>query len=382
MNSNLAAMKLRMIEHRMKTTNLLFCTLIGIGLAGLASAQSKPAPPSVVVAPATMQELQKQDEFVGRVVADQSVDLQARVEGILEEVNFTEGGTVKKSDVLFRIEKRKYAASVDSAQAALKSAQASAQSDKADLDRQQTLFNKGDIPQAILDTAKATYAEGQAAVDEAIADLKIAQIDLDYTEIVSPLDGRIGLSAVDAGNIVDSDSGVLATVSSIDPILVSFFVSEPVLLRERRNGSITQNDINLSTQITLADGGVFPSDGKVTYVGDSVGQDTGTVELRATFANSDGVLIPGQFVTVSLSDPEDPKVLTVPRNAVQFDKQGYFVFSVDGKNTVHRMNIEIGTQSATRTQVKSGLKEGDRVVVQGLQKIHNGLVVKPVDSQS
>ncbi|WP_299669616.1 efflux RND transporter periplasmic adaptor subunit [uncultured Ruegeria sp.] len=366
----------------MKTTNLLLCTLIGIGLAGLASAQSKPAPPSVVVAPATMQELQKQDEFVGRVVADQSVDLQARVEGILEEVNFTEGGTVRKSDVLFRIEKRKYAASVDSAQAALKSAQASAQSDKADLDRQQTLFNKGDIPQAILDTAKATYAEGQAAVDEAIADLKIAQIDLDYTEIVSPLDGRIGLSAVDAGNIVDSDSGVLATVSSVDPILVSFFVSEPVLLRERRNGSITQNEIKLTTQITLADGGVFPSDGRVTYVGDSVGQNTGTVELRSTFENPDGVLIPGQFVTVSLSGSEDPKVLTVPRNAVQFDKQGYFVFSVDGKNTVHRMNIEIGTQSATRTQVKSGLKEGDRVVVQGLQKIHDSLVVEPVDSQS
>ncbi|RBW52480.1 efflux RND transporter periplasmic adaptor subunit [Ruegeria sp. A3M17] len=367
----------------MNSATFLFSTLAVITLASAGVAQTEtPAPPSVVVASAAMQELQKQDEFVGRVIADQSVDLQARVEGVLEEVNFTEGGRVKKGDTLFKIEQRKYAASVESAQASLKSAQAAAQSDKTELDRQQSLFDKGDIPQAILDTAKATYAEGQAAVDEATADLKIAQIDLDYTEIVSPLDGRIGLSAVDAGNIVDSDSGVLATVSSIDPILVSFFVSEPVLLRERRNGSITQNDIKLTTQITLADGGVFPSDGKVTYVGDSVSQDTDTVELRASFANPDGVLIPGQFVTVSLSGSEDPKVLTVPRNAVQFDKQGYFVFSVDDKSTVHRMNIKIGTQSATRTQVKSGLKEGDRVVVQGLQKIHDGLVVNPVDSQS
>lgn len=366
----------------MKKTAHILCAIFAIGFADSSTAQSDPPAPSVVVAPAMLQELQKQDEFVGRVVADQSVDLEARVEGVLQEVNFTEGGPVKKGDVLFRIEKRKYAATVERAQAALKSAQATAQSAKAELDRQQSLFDKGDIPQAVLDTAQATYAEGQASVDEAQANLKIAQIDLDYTEIASPLDGRIGLSAVDAGNIVDSDSGVLATVTSVDPILVSFFVSEPVLLRERRNGSISAQGNQLATQITLADGKTFGTEGKVTYVGDSVSQDTDTIELRATFANPDGVLIPGQFVIVALSGSEDAKVLTVPRNAVQFDKQGYFVFSVDDKNTVHRTDIEIGTQTATTTQVNSGLKAGDRVVVQGLQKIHDGLVVKPVDSQS
>ncbi|WP_298938087.1 efflux RND transporter periplasmic adaptor subunit [uncultured Ruegeria sp.] len=367
----------------MNSATLLQSILAAVVLASPSIAESEaPAPPSVVVAPATLQELQKQEEFVGRVVADQSVDLQARVEGVLEEVNFIEGGAVKKGDNLFRIEKRKYAASVESAQAALKSAQASAQSDQAALDRQKTLFDKGDIPQSVLDTALAAYAEGQAAVDEAQAALKIAQIDLDYTELASPLDGRIGLSSIDAGNLVDSASGVLATVTSIDPILVSFFVSEPVLLRERRNGSISPQGVKLTTQITLADGETYGTGGKVTYVGDSVSQDTDTIELRATFANPDGLLIPGQIVIVALSGSDDAKVLTVPRNAVQFDKQGYFVFSVDGKNTVHRTDIEIGTQTATRTQVNSGLKDGDRVVVQGLQKIHDGLVVDPVDSQS
>ncbi len=366
----------------MTITNQLLCTLFAIGLVGSAAAQSDLPAPSVVVAPATRQELQKQDEFVGRVVADQSVDLQARVDGVLQEVNFTEGGAVKKGDVLFRIEKRKYAASVDAAQATLKSAQASALSAKTELDRQQTLFDKGDVPQSVLDTAKATFDEAQASVDEAQAELEIAQIDLDHTEIISPLDGRIGLSVVDAGNIVDSDSGVLATVTSVDPMLVSFFVSEPVLLRERRNGSISPQGIKLATQITLADGQTYDTEGKVTYVGDSVSQDTDTIELRATFSNPEGLLIPGQFVIVTLSGSDDTKVLTVPRNAVQFDKQGYFVFVVDDKNTVHRTDIEIGTQTATRTQVNSGLKDGDRVVVQGLQKIHDGLVVKAVDSQS
>ncbi|MFY2822868.1 efflux RND transporter periplasmic adaptor subunit [Ruegeria sp. MALMAid1280] len=364
----------------MKPSALFVCVLIPLFLPDPAAAQSD-APPSVMVAPATLENLQKQDRFVGRVVADQSVDLQARVEGFLEEVNFTEGGTVAKGDMLFRIEKKKYAASVASAQAALKSAQASAQLDKAALDRQQELFDKGDIPQAVLDTALATYAAGQAAVDEAQADLNIAQIELDYTEILSPLDGRIGLSAVDAGNLVSSDTGVLATVTNVDPILVSFYVSEPVLLRERRKGRITPGDIKLTTDIKLADGATYSTPGNVIFVGDSVSQDTDTIELRASFANPDGVLIPGQFVTVSLTGSEDPKVLTVPRNAVQFDKQGYFVFSVDGDSKVHRQDIEIGTQTATRTQVTSGLSEGDRVVVQGLQKIHDGLVVKAVDSQ-
>ncbi|WP_170763673.1 efflux RND transporter periplasmic adaptor subunit [Ruegeria lacuscaerulensis] len=365
----------------MKRAFLFVCTMTAVFPTGPILAQSDAPPPSVTVATASLEDLQKQDQFVGRVVADQSVDLQARVEGILEEVNFSEGGTVAKGDVLFRIEERKYAAGVESAQAALKSAQASAQSDKAALDRQQALFDKGDIPQAVLDTAVATYAEGQADVDEAQAALKIAQIDLDYTEITSPIDGRIGLSAVDAGNLVNSDTGVLATVTSVDPILVSFYVSEPVLLRERRKGRITQGDTKLTTDITLADGGAYPTPGKVIFVDDSVNQDTDTIELRASFANPDGVLIPGQFVTVALSGSEDSKVLTVPRNAVQFDNQGYFVFSVDDKSSVHRRNIEIGNQNATRTQVISGLAEGDRVVVQGLQKIHDGLVVKAVDSQ-
>ncbi len=351
-------------------------------LAGAAVAQSDaPPPPSVVVATATLDDLQKQDRFVGRVVADQSVDLHARVEGILEEINFTEGGKVAKGDVLFRIEKRKYEAGVESARAALKSAQASAESDKAALDRQKSLFDKGDIPQAVLDTASADYAEGQAAVDEAEAALRIARIDLDYTEITSPLDGRIGLSALDVGNIVNADSGVLATVTSVDPILVSFYVSEPVLLRERRKGPITPGDIRLTTDITLADGGTYPSSGKVMYVGTAVSQETDTIELRASFANPDGLLIPGQFVTVALSGSETPDVLTVPRSALQFDKSGYFVFTVDGKDTVHRTAVEIGAQSATRSQITSGLKEGDRVVVQGLQKIHDGLVVTTVDSQ-
>ncbi len=365
----------------MKPTSLFVCTMIAVFLTGPISAQSDAPSPSVTVAATTMNDLKKQDRFVGRVVADQSVDLQVRVEGILEEVNFTEGGTVSKGDVLFRIEQRKYAAGVESAQAALKSAQASAQSDKAALDRQQALFDKGDVPQSVLDTALATFAAGQAAVGEAQAALKIAQIDLDYTEIVSPIAGRIGLSAVDAGNLVNSDTGVLATVTSIDPILVSFFVSEPVLLRERREGQITPGDIKLTAVITLADGEAYPTPGKVVFVDDSVSQDTDTIELRASFANPDGILLPGQFVTVDLTGSGSPKVLTVPRNAVQFDKQGYFVFSVDDQGKVHRRNVKIGTQTATRTQVTSGLAEGDRVVVQGLQKIHDGLVVKAVDSQ-
>ncbi|KIC47491.1 hypothetical protein RA28_00695 [Ruegeria sp. ANG-S4] len=360
---------------------MLGSILFYLFLPAMAAAQSEATVPSVMVASATLEDLQKQDQFVGRVVADQSVDLQARVEGFLEEVNFVEGGTVSKGDVLFRIEKNKYAASVDRASAALKSAKASAQAGKTELDRQKALFDKGDIPQSVLDTALADYASEQAAVDEAHANLKIAQIDLNYTEIVSPIDGRIGLSVVDAGNLVSSDTGVLATVNSIDPMLVSFFISEPVLQQERRKGLIDKGNIKLTTQIILADGETYPAEGKVIFVGDSVNQDTDTIELRASFDNPEGVLIPGQFVSVGLTGSDDLKVLTVPRNAVQFDKQGYFVFLVDDQSKANRRNIEIGTQTSTKTEVTNGLTQGDRVVVQGLQKIHDGLVVKAVESQ-
>ncbi|MEM6583889.1 MAG: efflux RND transporter periplasmic adaptor subunit [Pseudomonadota bacterium] len=336
--------------------------------------------PAVVVAKVTTQVLQPQDKLVGRVVAVQSVALKARVEGMLEEVNFVEGGTVKRGDVLFRIERAQYEAQYERAKAELQSAEAVALSDKTDLERKKILLARNDIPQSTVDVAVAAYGQSTAAVAEAEAAVKLAKINLDYTDIISPLDGRIGLSALDVGNIVKADDAVLATVASVDPILVSFFMSEQALLEKRRKGLISGDGSTLSAELTLADGKAYSSQGQVMFVGESVSLETDTVELRASYPNPEGLLIPGQVVLVSLLAPPEDKTLTIPLAAIQLDTTGHFVFTVDDKNKAHRTPVQLGQQSATRAQILSGLSEGQRVVVQGLQKLHDGVDVKTVDS--
>ncbi|MDP5217090.1 efflux RND transporter periplasmic adaptor subunit [Ruegeria sp. 2205SS24-7] len=336
--------------------------------------------PGVVVARVSSAVVQPADAYVGRVIAQQRVDLQARVEGILQEVNFTPGSLVSKGDVLFRIEQDIYAADVASAKASVTGAEATAKGSDIILKRNQNLLEKGDVPQSVVDAALAEYGQDLAAVEEAKAALKLAQINLGYTEITSPLDGRINWSSVDVGNVISADSGVLATVSSVDPIYVSFFVSENVLIDEHKKGMIADNQITLKARIHLSDGSDYGTDGQVIYVGTQVRQDTDTIELRASFANPDGALLPGQFVSAYLEDASAAPSLTVPQSALQLDKDGHFVFVLDDKNVVHRQNVETGQQIAGAWQITSGLKEGERVVVQGLQKIHDGASVTPVDA--
>ncbi|MEM8563577.1 MAG: efflux RND transporter periplasmic adaptor subunit [Pseudomonadota bacterium] len=343
-------------------------------------AEDKP-PPAVVVSQVSKQPLHTQDKLVGRVVAEQSVALKARVEGVLEEVNFVEGGSVKRGDVLFRIERIQYEAQYERAKAELQSAQAAALSDKTDLERKKILLAKNDIPQSTVDVAVATYGQSSAAVAEAEAAVKLAKINLDYTDIVSPLDGRIGLSALDVGNIVKADDAVLATVASVDPMLVSFFMSEQAVLEKRRKGLISGDGSTLSAELTLADGKAYSSQGQVMFVGESVSLETDTVELRASYPNPNGLLMPGQVVLVSLLAPGGDDTLSIPLAAVQLDSTGHFVFTVDDNSKTHRTPIEIGDQSSTRVQVLKGLTEGQRVVVQGLQKIHDGGEVTAVESK-
>ncbi|MCL6282559.1 efflux RND transporter periplasmic adaptor subunit [Ruegeria sp. 2012CJ41-6] len=355
--------------------------LFTLCLGGTAAAQTQDdAAPGVVVATVTSAVVQTADAYVGRVIAQQRVDLQARVEGILQEVNFIPGSQVSKGDVLFRIEQDVYEADVASARASVTGAEATAKGSDVVLKRNQNLLEKGDVPQSVVDGALADYGQDLAAVDQAKAALKLAQINLGYTEITSPLDGRIDWSSVDAGNVINSDSGVLATVTSVDPIYVSFFVSEGTLIDVRKKGLIADHAIKLKARIHLSDGSEYGTSGQVIYVGTQVRQDTDTIELRASFANPDGALLPGQFVSAFLEDAGATPSLTVPQSALQLDKDGHFVFVLDDKNMVHRQPVDTGQQIAGAWQITSGLKEGQKVVVQGLQKIHDGATVTPVDA--
>ncbi len=355
--------------------------LLATCVGGMAQT-TKTTVPSVVVAKIGSQIIKNKKTYIGRVEAVHTVALQARVDGFLEKKNFEEGGFVKKGQVLFQIEKEPYQASVDKAQAQLDGAQATAENSALNLKRQQILVKQDDVSQATVDEAVATLAADKALVGEAKADLETAKIDLGYTDVVSPIDGRISKTSVNTGNVVGTTSGALATITSIDPIYVSFFIDEKTLLEEKKQGLIKEAASTLKINIALADGTIYDKVGQISYVGTEVDATSDTIELRGTFTNADSILIPGQFVTVRLVDPNAKPVVTVPQTAIQLDSKGHFVFVVGSDDKVARRDVVLGEQLAQSWVVKSGLKEGESVVTQGLQKVHDGATVKPVSSQS
>ncbi|MTI43262.1 membrane fusion protein (multidrug efflux system) [Roseibium hamelinense] len=355
-------------------------TMLALPLSAPATSQEQP--PAVLVEQASNMKPGMADVYVGRVEAVNSVDIQARVEGFLETQNFIEGGLVKKGDILFQIEQGLYQATVDQAKAGLEGATATARNAQLALARQKDLLARGDISQATYDAAEATYKSDEAAVGEAQASLETAKINLGYTTITSPINGRISKSAVDVGNLVSTTSGVLATITSIDPVYVSFFISERDLILKRQEGLIGENSSTLNVKLRLSDGASYDANGTIDYISNQVQTATDTVEMRASFANNDGLLVPGQVVTVTFEDPNANEVVVIPQTAIQLDAKGHFVFVVGTDDTVERRDVTLGNQIGRDWVVSSGLKAGDPVVIQGLQKIHEGVKVTPTETQS
>ena len=365
----------------MKASLLLLTLVFWWCVQTPAAAQSdETTVPGVVVDTVDSRVIETVDSYIARVEAITTVELQARVTGFLEKRNFVEGGFVKNGELLYQIEKAPYEAAVAKAKAELEGAQATEKNGELYLERQKLLLKQGDVPQATVDVATAELGADRAATNQAKADLQTAQINLGYTDIYSPLDGRIGISAIDVGNVVGPSNGILATINSVDPIYVVFYVSEQALLEERRKGLITGSTSSLKAKVTLADGEAFDQTGTVEYVDIEVQESTDTIELRASFPNPDAVLLPGQFVSVALEDPTAKPVITVPQAAIQLDNKGHFVFVVDEKDTVQRRDVTLGEQIPGAWIVQKGLSVGEQVVVQGLQKIHAGAKVNPVDA--
>lgn len=347
-----------------------------------AEAQSDTTPPSVVVQKALTQKPGLTDSYVGRVEAVSTVDITARIDGTLDARKFVEGGLVKAGDVLFEIERDYYQALVDQSTATVSGAQATAQGAKVDYDRQVALLQRDDVPQSTVDSAEATLGADQAAVSEAKAELEQAKINLGYTTITSPIDGRISKSSVDVGNLVSSDSGVLATITSVDPIYVSLYVSERDLIQKRQQGLVGQNTSKLNVRLELTNGATYAKPGTVTYISNEIEAATDTIEVRATFENSDALLIPGQVVKVTFEDPDAKDLVVVPQTAIQLDQKGHFVYVVNSDNVAKRQDVTLGAQTGRDWVVSSGLKAGDPVIVQGLQKVREDEKVTPTETQS
>ena len=357
---------------------LLLCA----GIPGLAAAQGAPGkglPPAVVVAPVQVEDVAPSYSFIGHVQAIKSVQLMARVTAFLDKEDFKEGDTVKQGQVLYELEKAPFQAAVQAAQAALDKAQANYTQAQVAFERSQKLNKQGFEAQANLDQARATRDSAAADVESAKANLATAAINLSYTTIEAPITGRIGASTYDVGTLVTPSSKPLATINQMDPIRVAFSVADRdmVTVQQRDNAGAQQIAQQLTVSLKLANGGNYDQQGKITFIDNQVDPTTGTVTVWADFANPNRLLLPGAFVTVDVRRAQPQEKPLVPVAAVQTDQQGSYVLLVGPQDKVQQKQVKLGRQIAQAYIVDQGLTGGEQVIVQGVQKVRPGEVVKP-----
>jgi membrane fusion protein (multidrug efflux system) len=337
--------------------------------AETAAATAATPPPSVTVISLQPTEVTPGFGFNGRVVAVDEAQLRARVTGFLEKRLFEEGADVKAGDLLFVIEKAPYQAVVDQRQAELASTEANRVNTALQLRRGEELVKNKNIPQSEVDQRRAADEMAAAQILEAQAALEQAQINLGYTEIHAPIAGRIGRAAFSVGNLVGPDSGVLATIVSQDPIYVTFPVSQRELLAHRGESG------EPVVRVTLPDGTLYDHPGKLNFLDVEVDPGTDTLTVRAELPNPDRVLVAGQFVGVRVERGEPEKVLAVPQASVQVDQAGPYVLVVGGDDKVEARRITLGPVEGAQVVVQTGLQTGDKVIVEGIQKVRPGMVV-------
>lgn len=347
------------------------------GPAGSAWAQEAAQPPSVIVAPAERRDITPIFSYLGRAEAVDTVELRARVSGFLEKRGFREGTEIKAGDVLFEIERDTYEITVQQREADLIGAKATLENAEADFTRKETLVKRGTASEASLDSARATRGTARASVQQAEAALRAANLDLSYTEVISPINGKISRARYSVGNFVGPNSEPLATVISLDPIYVTIAVSEKQLIEARREGINLDNPI-VAPSLQLSDGSFYDHPGEFDYLDSTVNRSTDTVTARAVFPNPERLLLPGEFVTVVVRLKTPQSAVVIPQSSVQKDQKGYFVLIVDRADKVEVRRVSMGEQTEMDWIVDDGLTEGERVIVQGLQKVQPDMLVNPV----
>ena len=356
--------------------------------SGAADQPQRPAP-VVTVAPTTKEEVNKVYELVGRTAAKKTVDLVARVQGYLEKRNFKEGEDVEKGDLLFVIEQAPYLIGVKAAEAGVAEAKATLQNAATYLNRLKTV-RKGGVSQTDLDKAKSDHLKAQAQLMNAQAKLDEANLNLSYTEVRSPINGRIGRVSVNIGNLVSPDSGTLATIVQMDPIYVLFTVSEANVLTEFQSQIKKGRATTFTPKVQLSNGTLYPHEGTEDFVSHIVDKKTGTITIRAIFPNpstnvipgntnihhSRRLLMPGQFVKVLVRRDDVAAELLVHQAAIQEDQGGKYVLVVDAEKRVQKRSVKVADKVGVNWVIKEGLEVGELVILEGIQKVRPGITVQ------
>jgi len=339
-------------------------------------------PPKVTVARPVQRTIVDHDEYVGRFVPVESVEIRARVSGYLAKVHFQDGQYVKQGDILFTIDKRPFQNTFDQAAANLETAKSNLAFAEADLARGQQLMRERTISEQLFQQRAQYFRNAQAAVAANEAMLRQAGLDLEFTELKAPVSGRIGDRRVTVGNLVTGGTGtttLLATIVSLDPIRVEFTFDEASLLRYGRLANRRQKDsAGLTTvRLKLIDELEFSHEGRIDFVDNVIDRATGTIRGRAEFSNADGLFTPGMFARVQLPASDPYQALLLPDSAIGTEQSRKYVLVVSADNTVVQRYVTLGDLADRLRVIKAGLAADDRVIVNGLIQARLGAKVAP-----
>jgi RND family efflux transporter MFP subunit len=321
------------------------------------------------------------EEFTGMTQAVQTIEIRARVSGYLDKVNFRDGAEVQKDHLLFEIDPRPYQAMLNQAKAKVAQDEAQLTFDEADYQRNLKLVGTGSVSRSDLDKSAAARGVDVANVAADKAVVAARELDLEYTKVHAPISGRISKRMIDPGNMVKADETPLTTIVSLDPIFAYFDVDEGTELRLRRlalGGKLESlADRKMQIELALADEEGYPHPGTVDFADNQIDANTGTLRMRGVFSNSDGLLAPGRFVRVRLPVGTPHAALLVAEQALGRDQSQKYVFVVTPENKVEYRRIKVGRLYDGLREVTEGLKPGERVIVNGLQRVRPDVVVEP-----
>ena len=360
-----------------------------IGLSGCGQGQQQqaggPPPPAVTIAKPTRQTVTDTDEYVGRFVAKDSVEVRARVSGYLDKIHFTDGQIVQQGDLLFSIDKRALQNTLDQARAALTQARANLAFAESDLQRGSQLVRDSTITQQTFDQRTQAKRVAEASVAAQEAAVAQAALDVEFSELRAPVTGRIGDRRVSPGNLVTGgttgNTTLLATINSIDPIRFEFTFDEASYLRYERaakNGKdVAGRNGSVAVKLKLIDEKDFAHEGRMDFVDNAIDRATGTIRGRAEFRNPNGVFTPGMFGRVQVPGSVPYEALLVPEVAFGSDQARKFVYVIGADNTAQQKYVELGQEVGPLRVIKSGLNADDSVIVNGIARIRPGQKVTP-----
>jgi len=360
--------------------------LLSVG-CGRQFAEQPLAPPVVTVAPVEQQALIEWDEFTGRTEPVESVEVRPRVSGYIQEVRFQSGQLVKKGDVLFVIDPRWHQAEFNRRQAEFEQARVRLDNARREADRTPQLLANKAISIEESDTRQARHQEAKAALLAAQAALDSARLDLEYTQVRAPIDGRVSRALLTEGNYVSgvaSATTLLTTIVSVDPIYVYADIDENSLLKFNALAQARKLETNgagkIPVELQLADEHEFPHRGYIESFDNHLNPNTGSILLRAVFPNADGRVVPGLFARIRVPLSERHPVLLVEERAIGTDQAQKFVLSLTSTNTVAYRSVKLGPVIDGKRVIRSGLKPEEMIVVNGLQRVRPGMPVTPQDA--